>query len=62
MRFTATGSIMDGASYQFRYFGTGDWTGDTLTKLLRDAQERAARQLEADIDDEMVCILSAAIL
>lgn len=62
IRITAAGALMDSAVYQTRFMGTADWPGDSIRRIVQEAQHRAALQLEDDIDDELVCILSAAIL
>jgi hypothetical protein len=62
IRMTANGALMDAKVYQVRYMGTADWPGDSIRRIVQEAQQRAARQLEEDIDDELVCILSAAII
>lgn len=58
----ASGALIDATVYKTRFMGTGDWPGASINRMVREAQQRAAQALEDDIDHEMVCILSAAIL
>jgi hypothetical protein len=58
----ASGQLTTAQDLDFTYLTTSEWAAAAVSDSVRRARMQAWKKLQQDIDDELVCVLTAAIL